>query len=125
MGHIPPFSITGEMIKLTSEISELLGNIKSVKNLDKLPRMRRAGRIRSIHSSLAIENNTLTMEEVTDIINGKRVLGPPREILEVKNAVKAYDALESADPFEIKDLLRIHKLMMDGLVDESGKFRSV
>jgi len=125
MGYIPPFNLTDEMLQLTSEISELLGRIGGLEDLDKLPRLRRAGRIKTIHSSLAIENNTLTIEQVTDIIDGKRVLGPPDEILEVKNAHTAYKELENVDAFEMKDILRIHKIMMNGLVEENGRLRTV
>ena len=74
--YIPPYDITEEMLELTSEIMELLGELKNVNDLEKLPRLRRVSRIKSIHSSLAIENNTLTLKQVTDVIEGKRVLGP-------------------------------------------------
>jgi Fic family protein len=125
MGYVPPFSLTDDMMQLTSEISELLGRIGSLETLERFPRLRRAGRIKTIHSSLAIENNTLTIEQVTDIIDGKRVLGPPDEILEVKNAIDAYKELEGINAFEIKDMLRIHKIMMNGLIDENGRLRTV
>jgi len=125
MGYIPPFSLTDEMMRLTSDISELLGSIRNIKDLEKLPRLRRIGRIRTIHSSLAIENNTLTIDQVTDIIDGKRVLGPPDEILEVKNAHAAYNELENIDAFDMNDLLRMHRIMMNGLVEENGRFRTV
>ena len=125
MRHIPTFSLTNEMMQLTSEISELLGSIRSADTFEKLPRLRRIGRIRTIHSSLAIESNTLTIDQVTDIMAGRRVLGPPNEIKEVKNAFAAYNDLENIDAFTIKDLLRIHKMMMDDLIEENGRFRSV
>jgi len=125
MGYIPPFDLTEEMMQLVSEISELIGSIRNANELERFPRLRRAGRIRSIHSSLAIENNTLTLGQVTDIINGKRVLGPPDEILEVKNAADAYRELENIDPTDMKDMLRVHRIMMNGLADECGKLRTV
>lgn len=125
MGNKPPFDITEEMLDFVAEISEALGRIKSEEALVKLPRLRRIGRIKSIHSSLAIENNSLTIDQVSDIIEGKRVLGPPDEIHEVKNAFTAYKELENIDPYSIKDLLRIHGIMTEGLVDESGQFRTV
>ena len=125
MGYSPPFDLTDEMIQLVLEISELLGSIKNLKGLEKFPRLRRISRIKSIQSSLAIENNSLTIEEVTAIVNGKRVLGPPNEILEVQNAIEAYKELGNVDPYEIKDLLRIHGIMMKGLVGECGRLRSV
>ncbi len=123
MGYTPPFTLTDEMLTSVTEIVELLGRISNVGNLDKLPKLRRAGRIKSIHSSLAIEKNTLTIEQVTDIVNGKRVLGPPNEIQEVKNAIDAYREIESANPYSVKDLLKIHGIMMRGLVENPGAFR--
>ncbi|MCL2033076.1 MAG: Fic family protein [Methanomassiliicoccaceae archaeon] len=125
MGKDPPFTLTNEMMRLVKDIAAALGGIRGAEDLEKLPRLRKTGRIRSIHSSLAIENNSLTIEQVSDIIDGRRVIGPPKEILEVKNAFAAYKELENIDPFDIKDLLRTHKVMMNGLVEESGRFRSV
>jgi Fic family protein len=89
-----------------------------------VPKLRRENRIRSIHASLAIENNTLTVDQVTSVIAGKRVLGPQREIQEVKNAFAAYEAMTSWKPSALKDLLAAHRLMLKGLVDEAGKFRT-
>jgi len=88
------------------------------------PRLRRDSRIRTIHGTLAIENNTLSLSQVTDVINGKRVLGAPEEIREVKNAYEAYERLLSFDPYSIDDLLKGHAILMDGLVKETGRFRS-
>lgn len=88
------------------------------------PRLRRENRIRTIHSSLAIEHNTLTIDQVTAIIDGKRVLGNPNEIQEVKNAYEAYELILKLDPNSVEDLLSAHKLMMKGLVPENGRFRS-
>ncbi len=89
-----------------------------------MPVLRRENGIRSIHSSLAIENNSLTLEQVTAVIAGKRVLGPPREVQEVKNAFAAYDAMEAWNPSSPKDLLAAHRILMEGLIDEAGKFRT-
>jgi Fic family protein len=125
MGYTPPFSLTDEMMDLISEISEMMGSIRGVEDLDKLPRLRRIGRIKTIHSSLAIENNTLTIEQVTDIVDGKRVLGPPAEILEVKNAIAAYNELGNIDAFSMDDLFRVHKIQMKGLIEENGRLRTV
>lgn len=122
--YIPPFDLTEEMLELVSNIMEYLGQIAGVESLDKLPRLRRSNRIKSIHSSLAIENNTLTFEQVSDILGGKRVLGPPDEIQEVKNAFAAYKELENVNAYNLKDLLKVHALMMNGLIAQSGKFRS-
>lgn len=122
--YIPPYEITEEMLEVVSEIMEKLGNLNSVNELKKLPRLRRVSRIKSIHSSLAIENNTLSVEQVTDVIDGKRVLAPQEDILAVKNANDAYKQLENINPFDINDLLKVHQIMMKGLVDEAGKIRT-
>lgn len=88
------------------------------------PVLRRDSRIKSIYSSLAIEQNTLSLDQVTDVIEGKRVLGPPQDIREVKNAYEAYERVSSLDPYSVKNLLLAHKLLMDDLVKEAGSFRS-
>ena len=122
--YIPPYEITDEMLELVSEIMENLGKLSGVNELEKLPRLRRVNRIKSIHSSLAIENNTLSIEQVTDVIDGKRVLGPKEDIVAVQNANLAYKELENINSYSIDDLLRIHEIMMNGLVSEAGKIRT-
>ena len=122
--YVPPYEITDEMLELVSEIMENLGKLSGVNELEKLPRLRRVSRIKSIHSSLAIENNTLSIEQVTDVINGKRVLAPQKDIEEVHNAFNAYEKLSEINPYSIEDLLKIHSIMMNGLVKESGSLRS-
>lgn len=122
--YIPPYEITDEMLELVSEIMENLGKLSGVNELEKLPRLRRVSRIKSIHSSLAIENNTLSIEQVTDVINGKRVLAPQKDIEEVHNAFNAYEKLSEINPYSIDDLLKIHCIMMNGLVKEAGSLRS-
>lgn len=121
--YIPPYEITDEMLELVSEIMENLGKLSGVNELEKLPRLRRVSRIKSIHSSLAIENNTLSIEQVTDVINGKRVLAPQKDIEEVHNAFNAYEKLSEINPYSIDDLLKIHGIMMNGLVKEAGMLR--
>lgn len=120
----PPFDITNKMFELTAEIMENLGRLSNINELEKLPRLRKVSRVKSIHSSLAIENNTLSYEQVTDIIDGKKVLGPQEDILAVKNAFSAYKELDAINPYEIKDLLKIHGIMMNGLVERAGCIRS-
>lgn len=120
----PPFTMTGEITNLIVEIGELVGSISTYEQMNPNPILRRESRIRTIHSSLAIEQNTLTLEQVTDVINGKRVLGPPQDIHEVKNAYEAYERVSVLDPYSVKNLLLAHKMMMDGLVKEAGTFRS-
>ena len=122
--YIPPYEITDEMLEVVSQIMENLGKLNGVNELEKLPRLRRVSRIKSIHSSLAIENNTLSIEQVTDVIDGKRVLGPEEDILAVKNANKAYKQLENINPYKIEDLLKVHKIMMNDLVYDAGQIRT-
>lgn len=88
------------------------------------PRLQRENRIKTIHSSLAIEHNSLSLEQVTAVIDGKRILGAPQKIKEVQNAYEAYEIMLSLNPLDIDDLLRAHKLMMNDLVKENGRFRS-
>ena len=120
----PPFEITSKIIELISNISEKIGEISSIQNSSYRIQLRKENRIKTIHSSLAIENNSLTLEQITAIIDGKRVLGNPNEIKEVKNSVQAYDLLLSLNPYNEKDLLKAHKLMMQDLVDRNGKYRT-
>ena len=122
--YIPPYEITEDMLDLVSQIMESLGKLSGVESLNKLPRLRKVNRIMSIHSSLAIENNTLSINQVIDIINGKRVLGPEKDILEVKNASEAYKLIEKIDPFDLQELLKIHKIMMNNLISEAGQLRT-
>ena len=122
--YAPPFDITESMLELTSEIMEGLGKLNGVNDMIKLPRLRRINRLKSIQSSLAIENNTLSLEQVTDVINGKRVLGPEDDIIAVKNAFAAYKSLPELDPFSLPDLKKAHKIMMSGLIENAGDLRS-
>ena len=120
----PPFEITEAALSDVMEISELVGKISSTQNLSTSPILRRQNRIRTIYSSLAIEQNTLSLEQVTAVLSGKRVLAPPKDIAEVKNAYEIYDHLAELNPYSIDDLLLAHRTMMQGLVREAGEFRS-
>ena len=120
----PPFKITSKIIDYISRISEKIGEINSLENSPHQVKLRKENRIKTIHSSLAIENNSLTIEQITAIINGKRVLGSPNEIQEVKNAVQTYELLLKLNPYEEKDLLKAHSLMMQDLVSNNGKYRN-
>ena len=122
--YIPPFTMTDEITNLVIEIAELTGAMTVSEQLSKNPKLRRDNRIKSIHSSLAIEQNTLTEEQVSDVIDGKRVLGPPQDIREVQNAYEAYEIMTKLNPYSVKDILKAHKIMMEGLVKEAGLFRS-
>lgn len=120
----PPFEITNTMIHEIAEIAELVGKLISTNQLSANPTLRRTNRIRTIHGSLAIEQNTLSLEQVTAVLNDKQVLAPPKDIAEVKNAYEIYERLEELDPYSVDDLLTAHGIMTRGLVDESGVFRS-
>ncbi len=122
--YFPPYEITDEMLEIVSEIMENLGKLSGVNGLEKLPRLRRVNRIKSIHSSLAIENNTLSIRQVTDVIDGVRVVGPKDDIIAVQNANLAYKELENIDAYDINDLLKIHGIMMKDLVGGAGKLRT-
>ena len=122
--YTPPFTITDEILRLVSEISERVGELNVMLG-ERMPSpmLRKENQIKTIHSSLAIEHNSLSLQQVTDVINGKHVLGAPNEIQEVKNAVQAYQLMQSLDAFQEKDLLRAHGLMMADLVDNAGQYR--
>ncbi len=120
----PPFQITNKVIDYVAEISELIGRLTSAQRLSISPTLRRANRIRTIHGSLAIEQNTLTLEQVTAVLNGKQILAPPKDIAEVKNAYEIYERLDELDSYSVDDLLTAHGIMTRGLVEESGVFRS-
>lgn len=120
----PPFEITNTMIALVAEISELVGKLSARDPLTANPTLRRTNRIRTIQGSLAIEQNTLSIEQVTAVLNGKQVLAPPKDIAEVKNAYEIYERLDELDPYSMDDLLTAHAVMTRGLIDESGMFRT-
>ncbi len=121
--YIPPYTISNRMLELVSEISEKIGKISSYKELESKPHLRRNNRIRSIHSSLKIEANSLSLSEVRDVINGHPVLGDQKEIQEIKNAYAAYEKISEINPFSISELKRIHGIMTYRTVNESGVFR--
>ena len=120
----PPFEITASMLDKVAEIAELVGQVNATAGLRTNPTLRRTNRIRSIYSSLAIEQNTLNLEQVTAVLNGKRVLAPPKDIAEVKNAYEIYEMMDSLDPYSVDALLDAHAVMTRGLTRESGCFRS-
>ena len=101
----PPFQITNTILDSVIEIAELVGKLTSISQLSANPTLRRTNRIRTIHGSLAIEQNTLSLEQVTAVLNGKHVLAPPKDIAEVKNAYEIYERLDELDPYSVDDLL--------------------
>ena len=120
----PPYTITNQMLAYVSDISEKLGKISVAHGLETKPHLRRNNRIMSIHSSLHIEANSLSLGQVRDVINGRLVLGEKKEIQEVKNAYAAYEKLPQIDPYSIDDLKALHGVMTKYVVEESGEFRS-
>lgn len=122
MRYEPPFKITTAIISLIAAISEAVGRLEAGANASLL-RLRRINQIRTVQGSLAIEGNTLSIEQITAIIDGKRVIAPPREILEVRNAVKIYEMLDQLQPESLSDLLLAHKILMRDLTDDAGTFR--
>jgi len=119
----PPYNITDKMLNYISNIMKKIGQIEYI-NLNKKPELRKQNRINSIHSSLAIENNELSFNQVKDVIDGKPVIGEQKDIQEVKNAYKAYEELEKLNPYSINELKRIHGIMTFLVEKESGKFRT-
>ena len=122
--YIPPFEISNEMLKKVSDIMEKIGKLDSFTNLDKTPYLRKQTKINSVHSSVAIENNPLSLEQVKDVINGKLVIGEQKDIQEVKNAYKAYEMLKDINPYSINDLKKVHGVMTFLVEEVSGEFRT-
>ena len=119
----PPFTITNEILSYVSSISEKIGRLTATSGLEAKPHLRKNNRIKSIHSSLKIEANSLSLGQVRDVINGKLVMGEQKEIQEVKNAYAAYEKFSELDPYSINDLKKFHGIMTKYVVEESGDFR--
>lgn len=120
----PPYKITSKILTLVASISEKIGEVNSA-YLSKPPtELRKKNRIKTIHSSLEIEGNTLTIEQITAIVENKRIIGPKKDILEVKNAIDVYDYLEELEPFSFKSFCKAHEILMHGLIESAGKLRS-
>lgn len=120
MSYIPPYRITPKIIDLVSKISEAVGRFYAQEEL----RLHRINRIKTIQGSLAIEGNTLTIDQITAILDGKPVIAPINEVQEIRNAIKAYELLETLNPNNIEDLLKAHFTMEVGLIDDAGHFRN-
>ena len=120
----PPYTITNKIVDLIAGISELIGHITVTSGLNNNPKLRRANRIKTIQASLAIENNTLTVEQITALLNGKHILGTPAEIKEVKNAYEVYEQLLTFNPYSVSNLLKAHGILMADLVKNAGHFRT-
>lgn len=120
MSYIPPYKITPKIIDLVSKISEAVGSFYAQEEL----RLHRINRIKTIQGSLAIEGNTLTIDQITAILDGKSVIAPINEVQEIRNAIKAYELLEVLNPNNLEDLLKAHFTMEVGLIDDAGHFRN-
>lgn len=123
-GYKPPFTITNSILSHVASVSEKVGRITVMSNMENKPHLRKNNRIKSIHSSLKIEANSLSLSQVRDVINGKLVLGEAKEIQEVKNAYNAYEKIAEIDPYSIEELKKFHGIMTKYIVEESGDFRS-
>jgi Fic family protein len=119
----PPFKLTLKILDLCTGISRIVGQCEGLKVSAPSPQLRRHNRVRTVQSSLAIEGNTLSESQVTDIIDNKRVIGPAKDILEVKNALKAYDKVHAYDIYSYRSMLEAHKTLMNGLIKDAGNFR--
>ena len=123
MKYQPPYTITSKIIYLIAQISENIGRLTALEEIQESLKLRKANRIRTIQGSLAIEGNTLSTEQITAILNGKTVIAPLKEVQEVRNAIKAYEAFQQWQPSHEKDLLQAHQILMTGLIDEVGQYR--
>ena len=123
-GYKPPFTITNSILSQVASVSEKVGRITIMNHKENKPHLRKNNRIKSIHSSLKIEANSLSLTQVRDVINGKLVLGEAKEIQEVKNAYNAYEKIAEIDPYSIEELKKFHGIMTKYIVEESGDFRS-
>ena len=119
----PPYEITSSILKLITSISEKIGEVNANLLNRPSPKLRKQNRIKTIHSSLKIEGNTLTEEQITALLENKRVIGPKKDVIEVLNAIKIYENLENYSPFSEKSFLKAHLNLMEGLIEEPGKYR--
>lgn len=120
----PPYDITPKILKLISEISEKIGEVKSGFMDKPSPKLRKQNKIKTIHNSLKIEGNTLSEQQITEIIEDKRVIGPQKDIREVLNAIDIYENLDAFDPSSEKSFLEAHKILMKDLIKDAGKYRN-
>ncbi|WP_448099588.1 Fic family protein [Polluticoccus soli] len=120
----PPYIITNEILKLVTSISERIGEINATHLYKPTTELRKKNRIKTIQSSLEIEGNTLTEEQITALLENKRVIAPKKDILEVQNAIKVYEQLNQFNPYQLKDFEKAHSVLMNGLIDKAGKLRT-
>ena len=122
--YAPPLTLTPALLSQVAAIAEALGRWSARQDAQPSPRLRRENRIHTIQASLAIEQNSLSLEQVTALFDGQRVIGPARDIQEVRNAITAYEMLPRWEPANRQHLLEAHGLLMAGLIDAPGRFRS-
>ncbi len=120
----PPYTITDKILTLVVSISEKIGEINASHLYKPATKLRKKNRIKTIQSSLEIEGNTLTEEQITALLENKRVIAPQKDILEVQNAIKVYEQLNQFNPYQLKDLIKAHAVLMNGLIDNAGKLRT-
>lgn len=123
MAYKPPYEITTSIVNKVAAIMKMIGKFSSMNHLSSQPLLRRKNQIKSIHSSLAIENNQLSESQVKDLINGKLVIGSQKDILEVQNAIKVYEHIQDINPYAQKDLLKYHRILMTSLISDAGSYR--
>jgi len=123
MTYKPPYEISTSILNKVAAIMKMIGKFSSMNNLSNQPLLRRKNQIKSIHSSLAIENNQLSESQVKDLINGKLVIGPQKDVIEVQNAIKVYENIQDINPYDQKDLLKTHKILMASLLTDAGFYR--
>lgn len=121
---MPPFTTTPQIIDAISRIERLIGKLEGLQHIKPQPYLRKSNRVRTIQGSLAIEGNKLDLDQVTAVLDGKKVLGPKNEVREVSNAIKVYDQIKTFRSHALKDLLKAHQTMMDGLIQTAGKWRT-
>lgn len=124
MAYTPPFTITASILNLVADIGQAIGRLSAEFEHEKLLRLRKVNRMRTVQGSLAIEGNTLSQEQITAILDGKRVIAPPKEVLEAQNAIAVYERISTWQPGSNNDLLAAHGLMMKGLLEDAGTYRS-
>lgn len=120
----PPYNITDKILALVASISEKIGEINATHLYKPATELRKKNRIKTIHSSLEIEGNTLSEEQITALLENKKVIAPQKDILEVQNAIKVYEKLNTFNPFQLKDLEKAHAILMSGLIKNAGKLRT-
>lgn len=120
----PPYSITSKILRSVSDISIKIGEVNANYLSRQSPQLRKNNRIKTIHSSLEIEGNTLSLDQVTALVENKRVMGPKKDVREVLNAIEVYDSLQSYNSLKEQSFLKAHKMLMSGLVSKPGKYRT-